>query len=46
VFAGASWEECKGNEVQTTMIKGYGEKVQTQLAKICKDILDAFDRSP
>lgn len=28
------------------MIKGYGEKVKTQLAKICNDILDALDKHP
>jgi 14-3-3 protein epsilon len=37
-------EESKGNEAQVTMIKGYREKIETELAKICEDILDVLDK--
>jgi 14-3-3 protein epsilon len=33
-------EESKGNEAQVTMIKGYREKIEAELAKICEDILE------
>ena len=33
-------EESKGNEAQVSMIKGYREKIEGELAKICEDILD------
>jgi 14-3-3 protein epsilon len=33
-------EESKGNETQVTMIKGYREKIEAELAKICEDILE------
>lgn len=33
-------EESKGNETQVTMIKGYREKIESELAKICEDILE------
>jgi 14-3-3 protein epsilon len=26
------------------MIKGYGEKIKAELAKICEDVLDVLDR--
>ncbi|KAF7294378.1 14-3-3 protein [Mycena chlorophos] len=37
-------EESKGNEAQVTMIKGYREKIEQELAKICEDILDVLDK--
>ena len=37
-------EESKGNETQVTMIKGYREKIEAELAKICEDILDVLDK--
>ena len=37
-------EESKGNEAQVTMIKGYREKIEGELAKICEDILDVLDK--
>ncbi|KAG8688817.1 14-3-3 protein [Ceratobasidium sp. 423] len=37
-------EESKGNDAQVTMIKGYREKIETELAKICEDILDVLDK--
>lgn len=33
-------EESKGNSTQVTMIKGYREKIEAELAKICEDILE------
>jgi hypothetical protein len=33
-------EESKGNDAQVTMIKGYREKIEAELAKICEDILE------
>jgi 14-3-3 protein epsilon len=37
-------EESKGNEAQVSMIKGYREKIESELAKICEDILDVLDK--
>ena len=37
-------EESKGNEAQVQMIKGYREKIESELAKICEDILDVLDK--
>lgn len=37
-------EESKGNEAQVHMIKGYREKIESELAKICEDILDVLDK--
>ena len=37
-------EESKGNEAQVSMIKGYREKIEGELAKICEDILDVLDK--
>ncbi|KAJ3527732.1 hypothetical protein NMY22_g9673 [Coprinellus aureogranulatus] len=37
-------EESKGNEAQVQMIKGYREKIEGELAKICEDILDVLDK--
>jgi len=37
-------EESKGNEAQVSMIKGYREKIEAELAKICEDILAVLDK--
>jgi len=37
-------EESKGNEPQVAMIKTYREKIETELAKICEDILDVLEK--
>ncbi|KAF7355692.1 14-3-3 protein [Mycena sanguinolenta] len=37
-------EESKGNEAQVSMIKGYREKIEQELAKICEDILEVLDK--
>jgi hypothetical protein len=37
-------EESKGNEAQVQMIKGYREKIESELAKICEDILAVLDK--
>jgi len=37
-------EESKGNEAQVSMIKGYREKIESELAKICEDILDVLEK--
>jgi 14-3-3 protein epsilon len=37
-------EESKGNEAQVSMINGYREKIESELAKICEDILDVLDK--
>ncbi len=37
-------EESKGNEAQVAMIKGYREKIEAELAKICEDILQVLDK--
>lgn len=37
-------EESKGNEAQVSMIKRYREKIESELAKICEDILDVLDK--
>ena len=29
---------------QVSMIKGYGEKIKSELAKICEDIKDVLDK--
>ncbi|TBU59036.1 hypothetical protein BD310DRAFT_925963 [Dichomitus squalens] len=31
-----------GNEVQVKMIQGYREKIESELAKFCEDILDVL----
>jgi 14-3-3 protein epsilon len=38
-------EESKGNEAHVSMIKGYREKIEAELAKICEDILEVLDKS-
>ena len=35
---------CKGNEAQVFMIKGYREKIESELAKICEDILEVLNK--
>ncbi|KAK2465990.1 hypothetical protein APHAL10511_001631 [Amanita phalloides] len=37
-------EESKGNEAQVQMIKGYREKIESELAKICEDILAVLEK--
>jgi 14-3-3 protein epsilon len=37
-------EESKGNSTQVTLIKEYRQKIETELAKICEDILDVLDK--
>lgn len=37
-------EESKGNEAQVLMIKRYREKIESELAKICEDILDVLNK--
>ena len=37
-------EDSKGNKTQVLMIKGYHEKIESKLAKICEDILDVLDK--
>jgi hypothetical protein len=37
-------EESKGNEQQVSMIKGYREKIEGELAKICEDILNVLEK--
>ena len=37
-------EESKGNEAQVSMIKGYRERIEAELAKICEDILEVLDK--
>ena len=38
-------EDLKGNEAQVSMIKGYREKTESQLANICEDILDVLNKN-
>jgi len=37
-------EELKGNEAQVSMIKGYREKIESELANVCEEILDVLDK--
>ncbi|GMF74293.1 unnamed protein product [Aspergillus oryzae] len=37
-------EESKGNESQVTLIKEYRQKIESELAKICDDILEVLDK--
>ena len=37
-------EESKGNESQVALIKEYRQKIETELANICEDILDVLDK--
>jgi 14-3-3 protein epsilon len=37
-------EESKGNETRVLMIRDYRKKIESELAKICNDILDVLDK--
>jgi 14-3-3 protein epsilon len=37
-------EESKGNDTQVTLIKEYRQKIETELTKICEDILEVLDK--
>jgi 14-3-3 protein epsilon len=37
-------EESKGNEGQVSLIKEYRQKIESELAKICEDILEVLDK--
>ncbi|KAL1989114.1 hypothetical protein VTN96DRAFT_3661 [Rasamsonia emersonii] len=37
-------EESKGNDAQVALIKEYRQKIETELAKICDDILEVLDK--
>ena len=37
-------EDSKGNVAQVSMIKGYREKIESELADICEDILDVLNK--
>jgi 14-3-3 protein epsilon len=37
-------EVSKGNEAQVSMIKGYREKIESELTKICEDFLDVLNK--
>ncbi|KAK4908029.1 14-3-3 protein [Elasticomyces elasticus] len=37
-------EESKGNKQQVHLIKEYRQKIETELAKICEEILDVLDK--
>lgn len=37
-------EESKGNEGQAKLIKEYRQKIEAELAGICRDILDVLDK--
>lgn len=37
-------EESKGNEFQVSLIKGFQEKIENEMAKICKDILNVLNK--
>jgi 14-3-3 protein epsilon len=37
-------EESKGNTSQVTLIKEYRQKIESELAKICEDILEVLDK--
>ncbi|PGH00750.1 tyrosine 3-monooxygenase/tryptophan 5-monooxygenase activation protein [Blastomyces parvus] len=37
-------EESKGNESQVALIKEYRQKIESELAKICEDILEVLDK--
>jgi hypothetical protein len=36
--------KSKSNEAEISVIKGYREKIEMELAKICDDILDMLDK--
>jgi 14-3-3 protein epsilon len=37
-------EESKGNEAQVKLIKDYRQTIESELQKICQDILDVLDK--
>jgi len=37
-------EESKGNDTQVSLIKDYRKKIESELAKICEDILSVLDQ--
>ena len=37
-------EESKGNETQVKLIKDYRQTIESELQKICQDILDVLDK--
>ncbi|KAL1958413.1 hypothetical protein VTO42DRAFT_4514 [Malbranchea cinnamomea] len=37
-------EESKGNDAQVALIKEYRQKIESELAKICDDILEVLDK--
>ena len=37
-------EDSKGNSEQVKLIKDYRVKIETELSKICEDILDVLDK--
>ena len=36
-------QESEDNEIQVKMMKGSREKIESELAKICEDILDVLE---
>ena len=44
LFSIAHKEESKGNEHNVKLIKGYRQKVEDELSKICSDILTIIDK--
>ena len=40
----SSIEQKEGNEQQVSMIKGYREKIESELVEICKDVLDIVEK--
>lgn len=38
-------EESKGSEQHVTIIREYRQKIETELEKVCQDVLDVLDES-
>jgi 14-3-3 protein epsilon len=38
-------EESKGSEQHVTIIRDYRQKIETELEKVCQDVLDVLDES-
>ncbi|KAJ9269719.1 hypothetical protein DTO027B5_7744 [Paecilomyces variotii] len=38
-------EESKGSEQHVTIIREYRQKIETELEKVCQDVLDVLDQS-
>jgi 14-3-3 protein epsilon len=38
-------EESKGSEEHVTIIRDYRQKIETELEKVCQDVLDVLDQS-